>query len=224
MGKRIAELAAADKELTLSCLLEYPAHPEIGQNKFGVKVSADLAQVKNSDVIIDFTSPEATLKLLAAAVEQKKPLIIGTTGLTKEQTEEIVKAGKKIPIIFSSNMSVGVNTLFRLIRETAAKLKDYKFSIVEAHHIHKKDAPSGTAKTIAEIIEQETGRPVTDIRSIREGEIIGDHEVVMESDVDTIKLSHSAKTRDIFVKGTLLAAKWIVKQKPGRYSMQDVLR
>ncbi len=150
-------------------------------------------------------------------------MVIGTTGLTDAQTKEIEVAANKLPIVFSTNMSIGVNLLFKLVKETAAKLsKDYSVRIIEAHHIHKKDAPSGTAKHLAAIVGN-TGFKVADIKSIREGEIIGDHEVVFDSGVDTIRLSHSAKTRDIFAKGALAAAKWLVKKKPGLYSMQDVL-
>ena len=120
-------------------------------------------------------------------------------------------------------MSVGVNLLFSMVQEAAATLKGYKVRIKEAHHVHKKDAPSGTAKKIAEVITGQTKETVKDIEAIREGEIIGDHEVTFECDLDTVVLSHSAKTRDIFAQGAVNAAKWLFNKPAGLYSMKDVL-
>jgi len=114
--------------------------------------------------------------------------------------------------------------LFKLIKEAANKLsKDYRVGIKETHHVHKKDAPSGTAKKIAQIIQEARKEQVKDIKSIREGEIVGDHEVVFESEFDTVKIGHFAKTRDIFAKGALSAAKWIIHKKKGLFSTQDIL-
>src|SRR6185503_14071195 len=118
----------------------------------------------------------------------------------------------------------GVNILFQMAKEVAAKTGNaYSVKIVEAHHIHKKDAPSGTAKTLAQMVQEGSGIKVTDIQSIREGEIIGDHDVVFESDSDKLTLRHHAKTRDIFAKGALVAAKFLAKKKSGLFNMQDVL-
>ena len=175
-------------------------------------------------MLIEFTTPQATEEHLKSCLKHKIRLVIGTTGLSETQVETIRTASARIPIVLSFNMSIGVNVLFMLAQAAAAKLGgDYTARIVEAHHIHKKDAPSGTAKTLAEKIAQGSGRKVTDIQSIREGEIIGDHEVILESSVDTIKISHSAKTRDIFAKGSLVAVKFLMNKTSGLYSMQDVL-
>jgi 4-hydroxy-tetrahydrodipicolinate reductase len=149
-------------------------------------------------------------------------MVIGTTGLSEEEKIKVKEASRYIPIVFSPNMSVGVNLLFRLVREAAKTLSDYEVKIIEAHHIHKKDAPSGTAKKLAEIIEKESGKKVTDIKSIREGEIVGDHRVIFDSPLDTIELFHSAKTRDIFAKGALVAARFVVRQKTGLFDMEMV--
>ena len=151
-------------------------------------------------------------------------MVIGTTGLSKDQAAMIKKASSKIAIVFSSNMSVGVNLAFALIRQTAKVTgKNYAIHLTETHHVHKKDAPSGTAKTMAEIAEESAKIKVSNIDAIREGEVIGDHEIIFESPVDRIGISHHAKTRDIFAEGSLVAAKFLAKQSKGLFNMQDVL-
>ncbi len=223
MGKRVIALITKDKELKLTAALEREGHPELNTMIEGVSISDDLNSLKNADVMIDFTPMPDKRELLDAALRFKKSLVIGTTGLNPEQVKEIEKSAAGAAILYSPNMSVGVNLLFNLVREAAAKLKNYNVRIKEAHHIHKKDSPSGTAKKIADIITEKTKKQVTDIEAIREGEIIGDHEVTFESDLDTIVLRHCAKTRDIFAKGALDAAKWLFGKPAGLYCMQDVL-
>ena len=224
MGARIAGLASKESGIRVILGLEAKGHPSVGSKFAYGEVSDDPDDIKAADVLIDFTIPEATMAHLAAAVKYKKAMVIGTTGFTEEQVKKIKEASKKIPIVLSPNMSIGVNLLFRLVREAAGKLsKDYRVNITEAHHIHKKDAPSGTAKKLAQIIKEASMREVEDIKSIREGEIVGDHKVTFDGPYDTIELSHSAKTRDIFAKGALAAAKFIAGKKPGLYDMQDVL-
>ncbi|MBI4844969.1 MAG: 4-hydroxy-tetrahydrodipicolinate reductase [Candidatus Omnitrophica bacterium] len=223
MGKRIIELAQLDPHVKIVGAVEKKGHPQIGDELGSVKVSDDLSCFKEADVIIDFTAPQVSMEILDLARRFKKAVVIGTTGLDMEQINRIEQAGKEIPVIFSPNMSIGVNILFKLVKEAAAKLLGYKVNIVEAHHVHKKDAPSGTAKKLAKLIEGQTGRAVDDIQAIREGEIIGDHKVRFESDVDVLEFSHSAKTRDIFVKGAIEAAKWLAGKKNGFYNMNDVI-
>lgn len=209
MGQRIAALAGEDKELNITAKIE---------------MNDSIDAVKNSDVLIEFTSPEATIEHLKACVKFARPIVIGTTGLSEGQLSELKAAAKKIPIVYSPNMSVGVNCLFGLVRSAVKKLGlDYEVNIIEAHHAHKKDAPSGTAKKLAQVVKESAGREVKDIKAIREGEIIGDHRVIFESSVDKIELFHTAKTRDIFALGALRAAKFIVGKKPGLYSMENVL-
>jgi len=224
MGQRISKLAGADKEFEIVTLLERKNHPDVGTDVGNIRIGDSLDNIKDADVLIDFTAPEATIENLNVCVKHKKPIVIGTTGLAAEQQDEIKAASQEIPIVLSPNMSVGVNLLFKLVKEAAKKLsKDYKVSIKEAHHIHKKDSPSGTAKKLAEIVEGVRGGEVGDINSIREGDIVGDHEIIFDSEWDIIKLSHSAKTRDIFAQGALIAAKWIVDKKSGLFNMQDIL-
>jgi len=224
MGTRILALAGSDLDFKVSLALDRPGHPQIGEKISGIEVASDRALLKTIDCLIDFSSPEATLANLEDCARFKKAIVIGTTGFSQEQKQEIARRAKEIPVVFSPNMSIGVNLLFALVKDAAAALPDdYKISIVEAHHVHKKDAPSGTAKFLAEIIEDARGERPEDIKSIREGEIVGDHDVIFESSVDTIVLRHHAKTRDIFVQGALKAAKFIVTKKKGLFGMQDVL-
>jgi len=224
MGSRILELAFNDLEFTVVCILEDKSHPAINSKVKHLSITDNSDMIKEAEVLIEFTSPEATMEHLKNCLQYKKATVIGTTGLNVAQIDQIKEAGREIPIVLSPNMSVGVNIFFSLLQEAAKNLpSDYAIKIVEAHHIHKKDAPSGTAKQLAQIIKEARGEEVKDIQSIREGEIVGDHRVFFDGPFDTIELRHSAKTRDIFAQGALVAAKWIVNKKAGLYNMQDVL-
>jgi 4-hydroxy-tetrahydrodipicolinate reductase len=224
MGGRIINLAAKDSDFKLVVALERQGHQSIGREICGIKITDDPDAVKVADCLLEFTTPQATVEHLGFALKYKKPIVIGTTGLSSDDKFKIGEASKVIPIVLSPNMSIGINILFGLIKFTLEKLPgDYSVNITEAHHVHKKDAPSGTAKRIAEIIEA-TGRQIKDIKSIREGEIVGDHKVGFESPVEKIELSHSATTRDIFAQGALKATGWITNKQAGLYSMEDVLK
>ena len=236
MGSKIIDLALKDQNLKVVVALEQKGHPQIGNSIKGIKISGNPEDIKDADCLIEFTNPQASLEHLNYLLSYKKAGVIGTTGLNPQQVEKIKEACRSVPIVFSPNMSIGVNLLFKLVREATLKLSsDYKVSITEAHHIHKKDSPSGTAKRLAEIVKEAStlkgtrGVEVSDtecpvgIKSIREGQIVGEHKITFDSLLDTIELSHSAKTRDIFAQGALEATKWVVKQKKGLYSMGDVL-
>ena len=224
MGQRIFSLAQKDEDFHVVFGLEKRSHPDIGKSREGVVITDDLAIIEECDCLIEFTNPQATVEHLSYLIKFQKPAVIGTTGLTLKEQERVKEASKEIPIVFSPNMSVGVNLLFELVRKTAQVLKDYQVNIEEAHHIHKKDAPSGTAKKLAQIINEEGfDIKIEDIKAIREDQIIGDHKIVFESSLDKIELFHSAKTRDIFAQGALLAVKWVVDKPPGLYSMKEVL-
>lgn len=224
MGNRITYLALEDKAFKVTTLLEHQAHPKAQEPIQNISIQTNSATLKGCQALIEFTTPEATLEHIEACLKYKVGIVIGTTGLNEEQIKKIKAASKKIPIVFSSNMSVGVNVLFKLTELAAQKLgQNYSMKITEAHHIHKKDAPSGTAKTLAQVAEQASGQKITDIQSIREGEIIGDHTIFFESGEDLLSITHHAKTRDIFAKGALVAAKFVAKKKSGLFSMQDVL-
>lgn len=224
MGKQILHLAKSSQNIKVLIGLEREDHPDVGKTIEGLLISKDLQVIKDCDCLIEFTNPKATVEHLALLVEFKKSAVIGTTGLTDKEQAKIKEVSASIPIVYAPNMSVGVNLLFKLIERCASLLKDYKVQVEEAHHIHKKDAPSGTAKKIAQIINAEGfGIKTEDIKASRIDEVVGDHRVIFESGMDKIELFHSAKTRDIFAAGALRAAEWVVGKAPGLYCMNDVL-
>ena len=211
MGSRIIELAKEDTDLHVC-------------GSFDVVDENPEQFVENTDCLIEFTTPQATMEHLELCEKHKKAMVIGTTGLSDAERAKIEAVSSKIPIVFSPNMSIGVNLLFKMVSDAAKVLgPEYSVEIVEAHHVQKKDAPSGTAKEMARIIKDIKGEREIPIESVREGETVGEHTVTFESNVDLIEITHSAKTRDIFVKGALQAAKFIAGKKPGLYTMKDVL-
>ncbi|MDD3375606.1 MAG: 4-hydroxy-tetrahydrodipicolinate reductase [Candidatus Omnitrophica bacterium] len=224
MGQSIYRLAKNDGNFDIVALLERKDHPDMGKTIDGIDVTSHLEDLKDADVLIDFTSPESTIANVSFCANNNVKIVIGTTGLTEKDISTIENAASKTGIVFSSNMSIGVNILFKMAEELSLRAgNNYKVRITEAHHVHKKDAPSGTAKTLAQYIKKVNLREIDNIDSIREGEIIGDHDVIFESDVDIIRISHHAKTRDIFSQGSLVAAKFIVEHKTGLFNMHDVL-
>lgn len=224
MGRRITELALADKDLEVSALIEHPQHPRVKEKIQDRAVRTEPESIRGGDVLIEFTSSEATMAHLDFCRKNHVRMVIGTTGLTPEHNDAIRKAAQEIAIVYSANMSVGVNIFFRLTQLLAQRTPaQYRVHIREAHHVHKKDAPSGTAKTLARIIEDHSPHKVEKIDAVREGEIIGDHTIVFESEEDTITIEHHAKTRDIFARGALVAAKFLQDKASGLYTMQDVL-
>ncbi len=223
MGQRITELALQDKDFQIVALIESPDRGDVPEMIHGIKIVRDMDAVKGADVAIDFTLPEPTMKDVEVCLKHGVRMVIGTTGLSEDQRAVIKKASEEIAVIQSTNMSVGVNVIFSLLKQMAAVLKGYGVSITETHHVHKKDAPSGTAKTMAEIIEGVTQKKVTDIEALREGEVVGYHKVTFCSPVDTIELAHNANTRVMFAEGAILAAKFLAKKKNGFFNMQEVL-
>ncbi len=223
MGQRITELAANDKDFKIVALIESPNRTDVPATLHGISISRDINAIQGADVLIDFTLPDPTMNDLAACLKHGVRMVIGTTGLSDDQRGVIRNASEKIAIVQSTNMSIGVNVVFGLLKQMASVLKGYGVAITETHHIHKKDAPSGTAKTMAEVIEGVTGKAISDIASIREGEVIGYHKVRFEGSVDTIEISHNAKTRDMFAEGALAAAKFLAIKNKGFFNMQEVL-
>jgi 4-hydroxy-tetrahydrodipicolinate reductase len=224
MGQSITRLALQDKAFKLSALLEHKDHPKVNQTEHGIIINADNRALKGCEVLIEFTTPQATIENLQACLDNRVKMVIGTTGLQPEQTARIKAAAKRIPIVYASNMSVGVNILFKLTQIAAQRTgAGYTTNITETHHVHKKDAPSGTAKTLAEFAEAASKSKIKNIESRREGEVIGDHSVIFESEEDIITISHHAKSRDIFAKGALVAAKFLAGKSKGLFNMQEVL-
>lgn len=193
-----------------------------------VKTTRSKALEPDFDTLIDFTTPEATLIHLNFCVEHHKKMIIGTTGFLEPQLSMIKEAASRIPIVMSPNMSIGTNVCFKLIRQ-AAKLLDQlgdelNIDILDVHHRHKVDAPSGTALKMGAIIsEQLSHAQAPRFSSIRAGDVVGDHSVIFSMNGERIELTHKASSRSTFAQGALLATLWLQNKKPGLYSMQDVL-
>lgn len=178
------------------------------------------------DVLIDFTSPEGTMVHLQQCLDNKAAIVIGTTGLTEHQFAAIQQAAKQIPILYSANMSVGVNVCYKLLASAAAMLENnWDVSIHDVHHQHKKDSPSGTAKQMAQVIAKNSDRSLEDVKilSERRGEFVGTHSVTFSNPMEDIIIIHMAKDRSIFAAGAITAAQWLYTQKPGLYTIEDLL-
>jgi 4-hydroxy-tetrahydrodipicolinate reductase len=249
MGQRIVQLALEDKDLALGAALENAGHQRQGQDigeiagvgKIGVSLTASIPPGCKLDAMIDFSMPEGTMAALPVCLERNIPLVVATTGHSTPQKEQIEAAARRIAILISPNMSLVVGVLFKLVREAAEILRDKGFDveIIERHHRFKKDSPSGTALHFAEIIRKAMGledlrhgreglvgeRPATEIgmHSVRAGDNVGEHTIIFSTLGETMELVHKGHTRDAYVRGALLAAKYLANRPAGRYSMDDVL-
>lgn len=249
MGQRLVALAGEMEGLKLVGAFEQAGHAAIGTDSGqtaggkpnGVPI-VEGAAVK-AQIIIDFTTPQATRQLLKLAVAEDIALVIGTTGLSPEDHAEIDQAAKSVAIVQAPNMSLGVNLLLNLAAQTARQLgDDYDIEILEAHHRFKKDAPSGTAMGLAESICKATGKDLKkdliytrhgqeDLRqrgkitmqTLRMGDVVGEHTIFYSGLGERLELTHRAGSRDTFARGALRTAIWLGGKKPGRYSMKDVL-
>ncbi|MBI2609479.1 MAG: 4-hydroxy-tetrahydrodipicolinate reductase [Deltaproteobacteria bacterium] len=180
------------------------------------------AVIDSLDVLIDFSTSRATLENVEIVVSRGKPIVVGTTGFNESEKNDFLERAQKVPCVFSPNMSIGVNLLFKLTSEVSKILKDYDIEIFEAHHSQKKDAPSGTALKLKEKVEEAIHHKVP-VHSVRAGDIVGDHTVLFATNGERLELTHKASSRDTFAKGAITAAVWVLNQKPGVYNMQDVL-
>jgi 4-hydroxy-tetrahydrodipicolinate reductase len=252
MGRLIVKVIQESSGIVLVGATERVGHPLIGHEiaetraagKSSIVITDSLSKVpSNYDVLIDFTTPENTVHNLKWAVFEERAIVIGTTGFSALEREEIERIAPETRTVFSPNMSVGVNLMFRLIAEAAKVLgTDYDVEIIEAHHRMKKDAPSGTALKMAEILAKAMKRNLEDvaryerkgmigerkkeeigIQTIRAGDIVGVHTVMFGGIGETIEFTHRALSRENFARGAVRAAKWIVGQKKGLYDMLDVL-
>jgi 4-hydroxy-tetrahydrodipicolinate reductase len=209
MGQTIVDLAKRDPKIDI-----------VAQCDLGDAIEAAL---KDCDVAIDFSNASSLEEVCRGASQNRKALVIGTTGHSAEQRQLIETTAKSLPIVFASNFSIGVNALFALTQHAAEILGlEFKPEIVETHHTKKKDAPSGTAKTLGEILKSELKSDIP-IESIREGDVVGEHTVTFVGPAERLELTHSAGSRESFGSGALRAAQWIVGKAPGLYSMHDVL-
>ncbi len=252
MGRHLIEACRDAPDVALSAGLERPGSAMIGLDAgemaglgiLGVRIGDDLsAATRAFDVLIDFTRPDVTLKNLEICRAAGRRMVIGTTGFTPEQTRHVADAAKDIAIVMAPNMSVGVNLCFKLL-ETAARIlgDEVDIEIIEAHHRHKIDAPSGTALRMGEVIAHALGRDlkqcavygregVTGERdrntigfaTVRAGDVVGDHTVLFAGLGERVEITHKASSRMTFAKGAVRAAGWLVQRERGLFDMQDVL-
>ncbi len=251
MGRSLIEAVLADAELSLAAALERPGHPALGRDAgeslgvaTGVRVVDDLeAAFAVADCLIDFTRPAATLAALAVAVRTGKAMVIGTTGFSIEEKQVIEAAARSIPVVFAPNMAVGVNALFKLAEIAAGILgDDFDVEIIEAHHRHKVDAPSGTALRLGESVARALGRDLAAVavhgregitgererasigfHAVRGGDIVGDHTVLFAGMGERIELSVRSSSRLTYASGAMRAVRFAAGRPPGLYDMQAVL-
>lgn len=251
MGKMLIEAVLNSTDAELVGALEHESCPLLGEDaggflgkKTGVAITSDVTRaLTGAEFLIDFTRPDGTMAHLAVAQKTGSKMIIGTTGLSPEQIETLKKASAHLAIVFAPNMSVGVNATFKLL-EIAAKMlnEGYDIEIIEAHHRHKVDAPSGTALRMGEVIADALGEKLDDVAvyareghtgerkagsigfaTIRGGDIVGDHTVLFAGEGERIEISHKSSSRQSYAQGSLRAARFLQAQKAGLYDMQDVL-
>jgi 4-hydroxy-tetrahydrodipicolinate reductase len=249
MGNTIIQAIASTDNIELAGALEHQEHPLLGQEITlpgvpSIAITSGPGSLSTGvDVLIDFTTPDGSLSNLEACAELGICAVIGTTGFGEEHKEALHMFALRTPTVFSPNMSVGVNLLFRLAATAAAALGDeYDVEIIETHHRMKKDAPSGTALGLAEVVAEALGRNLADnavyarhgmigerssgeigIQTIRAGDIVGEHTLLLAGPGERIELTHRAHSRDNFARGAVRAALWVVDKEPGLYSMADVL-
>jgi 4-hydroxy-tetrahydrodipicolinate reductase len=252
MGRSLINACQQSESCQLSAAIEHEGNPLIGGDAgdivgigaVNVKLVDNLSEVADQfDVLIDFSSPEATLDNLAFCVAHSKGIVIGTTGFSDDQKQHISDAAKRISVMFAPNMSVGVNLCFKLLDMAARVLgDDVDIEIIEAHHRHKVDAPSGTALRMGEVVADALGRNLNDcavygregitgerdrktigFETIRAGDIVGDHTVMFAAEGERVEITHKASSRMTFANGAVRAAVWLQDQDAGLYDMQDVL-
>lgn len=252
MGSRIIALSKDYPDIKIVGAIEAKNNPKLGLDtgvvagigELGVNIIDDLEKIiSDTEIVVNFTNPEATLEHLKIVKKYKKSIVIGTTGFNNEQLSIIQKTSKSIPIILSPNMSIGVNLLFRILKDIAKVLgDDYDIEIIEAHHRMKKDAPSGTAIKMAKVIAEALDRNFDEvavysrkgiigertkkeigIQTVRAGDIVGEHTVIFGGLGERIEIIHKASSRDTFARGALKAVMWLYGKPVGLYDMGDVL-
>lgn len=236
MGRTLIEAVGADRDLKLVAALDAAGSPALGTELGGVKVGSNLSVIAQADVLIDFTRPDGTL----AHLKHARALVIGTTGFTEEDKGAIAEAAKRIPIVMAANFAVGVNAAYKLAETAARMLGDaYDVEIIEAHHRHKIDAPSGTALHLGQVVAKALERPLQPVHgrkgdrertakeigfhSIRGGDIVGEHTVVFAGIGERVEVTVRSQSRMTYALGALRAAKFLRDRGPGLYGMGDVL-
>ena len=250
MGRRLVALTAQDNTLALAAAIDHAGHPELGHDAgqlagagdLGIKLTAELADDARCDVLIDFSLPVGLRYALANCVRRKLPIVVGTTGLTPEDERDLDVASKSIPVLQATNFSLVVNVMWKLAEQAAQMLEGYDIEVLEAHHRMKKDAPSGTAMTLAHKLCEATGRdPQKDlvytrqghealrqpneitVQTLRIGDDPGQHTAYFAGIGERLEIKHVSTSRDSYALGALRAAKWLAGKEAGRYTMADVL-
>lgn len=252
MGRTLIDAVCAHDDMEVSVAIERPESAFIGidsgqlsgTGEIGVIITDDIIKkIDDFDVMIDFTSPQATLAHLQVCKDHKKKIVIGTTGLTESQISTIHTAANQTAVVFAANMSVGVNLCLKLLKIAAETLGDsVDIEIIEAHHRHKVDAPSGTALRMGEVVADALGRDLKKcavygrqgqtgerdrktigFETIRAGDIVGEHTVMFADIGERIEITHKASSRMTFAKGAVRAAAWVMAHQTGLFDMQDVL-
>ncbi len=252
MGSRLVALLQEGKDLRLVAAIEAPGHPAVsrdagevaGVGRLGVPITDDPESVLGQErILVEFSVPAASLSHLQSIARLGGRAVIGTTGLSAAERQEVQRLARTVPILLSPNMSVGVNVAFRVLADMARMLgDDYDVEITEIHHRFKKDAPSGTAVRMAEVVAEALGRdlattavygrqglpgertqPEIGVMSLRSGDVVGEHTVSFGALGERLELTHRAHSRDTFARGALRAVRFIAGARPGLYSMQDVL-
>jgi 4-hydroxy-tetrahydrodipicolinate reductase len=238
MGMTIGRIVNESPEFQLVGGIDLKPGSFFGVDVFESSKIDELLALSKPDVVIDFTVASAAVENIRAASRHNAALIVGTTGFSDLQRTEIAKTIEgHVPAVISSNFSIGVNIFWQLIREAVRLLPEYDIEVTEAHHRYKKDAPSGTAKTILQILDEELGEKKKQygregmmergseigVHVIRGGDIVGDHSVLFAGNFETIELAHRAYDRSVFAQGAIKAASWVVGKQPGIYGMSDVL-
>jgi len=245
MGRELISVIDETKDIQLTGAIEAVDNPNLGKNIGKIEISSNLEEFIQKDaVVVEFTTPSATLGHLEIARKKSIPMVIGTTGFKDEEYSIIEEASREIPILLSPNMSVGINLMYNLVRKASEILqgKNFDQEIIEMHHRQKKDAPSGTAKKIAEIIAQQAGKDLSEsevygrrgivgerreeeigIHSVRGGTVVGEHTVIFAGNGERLEITHRAESRRIFALGAILAARFITQKEKGLYDLQDAL-
>lgn len=254
MGKQLIQTIAPASDCCLAGAITHADSPNIGHDagllaglaSLGVAITSDLtAGLAIADILIDFTTPEATTEAVAACQKAKRPLVTGTTGLSATQQAKLKQAAATIPVLWAPNFSLGVNLLFSLAEQAATALgdnEDIDIEILELHHKHKVDAPSGTALQLGERVAKALGRNLAEaavftrhgtkeprkagsigFASLRAGDAAGEHSIMFAMAGERLEISHTASSRMAFARGAVRGALWLVDQPPGLYDLQDVL-
>ncbi len=244
MGDHVLRAVESAPDMRVVGALECLGHPRLGEEVApGIRLGSDpLEALAKADVVIDFSLPEGSMRLLEAAAERGVPAVVGTTGFSAEQRTHIDGIGRKVPLVLAPNFSLGINVLLEVVAGVARGLRDYHVEVLELHHAAKADAPSGTALRLAEAVAEARGLDLAEhrvlhregqtgprppdaigLQTLRAGDAVGEHMVLFAGPGERLELTHRALSRDNFAAGSVRAARWVVGRTPGLYSMRDVL-